>query len=104
MYDVHFLAEHLRLSRRYFLQAGAIGATALASRRLIAADEPKPEKSPPAEKPTAEKPPMPEKRVKPDKAGAWADPYFTRVEDFRDVSRGKPVPHSLDDDKRREVG
>jgi DMSO/TMAO reductase YedYZ molybdopterin-dependent catalytic subunit len=32
------------------------------------------------------------------------EPYFTPHADFRDVSRGKPVPHSLPDAKRREVG
>ena len=31
-------------------------------------------------------------------------PYFTPQEDFQDVSRGKPVPHSLPDEKKREVG
>ena len=44
------------------------------------------------------------KRVKPDKGGAQRDPYFTPAVDFRDVSRGKPLPHSLPDDKKREVG
>ena len=32
------------------------------------------------------------------------EPYFTAADDFRDVSRGKPVPHSLSDAKKREVG
>jgi DMSO/TMAO reductase YedYZ molybdopterin-dependent catalytic subunit len=43
-------------------------------------------------------------RVKPEKAGIRLDPYFTPPEDFRDVSRGKPLPHSLPDAKKREVG
>jgi DMSO/TMAO reductase YedYZ molybdopterin-dependent catalytic subunit len=30
--------------------------------------------------------------------------YFTPQEDFRDVSRGKPLPHSLSEEKKREVG
>jgi DMSO/TMAO reductase YedYZ molybdopterin-dependent catalytic subunit len=41
---------------------------------------------------------------KPDKAGAQPAPYFTTVSQFRDVSRGKPIPHSLSEEKRREVG
>jgi hypothetical protein len=32
------------------------------------------------------------------------EPYFTAPDDFRDVSRGKPLPHSLPEDKKREVG
>ena len=32
------------------------------------------------------------------------EPYFTPQEKFRDVSRGKPLPHSLSEDKKRAVG
>ncbi|MCE9566860.1 MAG: molybdopterin-dependent oxidoreductase [Planctomycetes bacterium] len=32
------------------------------------------------------------------------EPFFTPFDDFRDVSRGSPVPHSLPEAKRREVG
>jgi len=32
------------------------------------------------------------------------EPYFTPQEKFRDVSRGKPLPHSLSDEKKRAVG
>jgi DMSO/TMAO reductase YedYZ molybdopterin-dependent catalytic subunit len=32
------------------------------------------------------------------------EPFFTPPEEFRDVSRGKPLPHSLPDAKKREVG
>jgi DMSO/TMAO reductase YedYZ molybdopterin-dependent catalytic subunit len=35
---------------------------------------------------------------------ATLEPYFTPQEDFRDVSRGKPLPHSLPEDKKTEVG
>ena len=44
------------------------------------------------------------KKVKPEKAGARPEPYFTPSMNFRDVSRGKPLPHSLPDEKKREVG
>jgi len=88
MRDREFLAEHLRLSRRYFLQVGVGGVAAVSLlRNAQAADEP-----------------ITVKREKPDKAGAWLDPYFTPAEDFRDVSRGKPLPHSLSDEQKRDVG
>jgi DMSO/TMAO reductase YedYZ molybdopterin-dependent catalytic subunit len=32
------------------------------------------------------------------------EPYFTPADDFRDVSRGKPIPHTLPDEKKREIG
>ena len=83
-----FLAQHLRLTRRYFLQAGIAGLSAPAFLPHI----------------TAEEKEAPAKRVKPDKGGVRPDPYFTPTEDFRDVSRGKPLPHSLPEEKKREVG
>ena len=87
-----FLQEHLALSRRFFLQAGVLGAMG----SLIVPQDLKAE-----DKPVAEAPP---KREKPDKGGVRPDPYFTPTEDFRDVSRGKPVPHSLSEEKKRQVG
>lgn len=100
MHRNDFLAEHLRLSRRYFLQAG-LAASALGS--LRADDKPTAETKSDA-KPEATKESAPAKRAKPEKAGARGEPYFTPTEDFRDVSRGKPVPHSLPAEKLREVG
>src|SRR4051794_7122378 len=32
------------------------------------------------------------------------EPFFTPPADFRDVSRGKPLPHALPEEKKREVG
>ena len=32
------------------------------------------------------------------------EPFFTTPADFQDVSRGKPLPHSLSEEKRKEVG
>lgn len=46
----------------------------------------------------------PKPKPKADKAGAQPEPYFTEANQFRDVSRGKPLPHSLPEEKRREVG
>ena len=85
-----FLDEHARLTRRFFLQTGVVGLAV--SPALIRE----------ADAQNAENPPK--KRVKPDKAGARPEPYFTPTEDFRDVSRGTPRPHSIPEDKRREVG
>ena len=85
-----FLSEHVELTRRFFLQAGALGLATSQLAVNAVADE-----SAPA---------APKKHVKPDKGGVRPDPYFTPTEDFRDVSRGKPLPHSLPDDKKAEVG
>lgn len=67
-------------SRRLFLQSGIAGTVAAAS--LPAADLP------------AELKPVVEK----------LEPHFTPAEEFRDVSRGKPIPHTLPEEKRKEVG
>ncbi len=70
------------LSRRDFLGASGMAVTGLA---LPAS---------PAE-------PLP---VELAKAIEKIEPYFTAPADFRDVSRGRPVPHSLPEAKRVEVG
>jgi len=78
-----FLFEHQELTRRYFLRLGVVGAAAVgfwpwsAARSESAANTALPE---------------------------GAEPYFTAQDKFRDVSRGKPLPHSLPDDKKRDVG
>ncbi|MDX1969883.1 MAG: molybdopterin-dependent oxidoreductase [Planctomycetaceae bacterium] len=85
-----FLHEHWQLTRRYFLRMGVVGALASPLAVPVSAADPAPAK--------------PEKPKKPDKGGARHDPYFTPSVDFRDVSRGKPIPHTLPEDKQREVG
>lgn len=79
-----FLREHIALTRRHFLQVGAGG---LAMSGLWswsrAGETTSPELSEVLEK---------------------LESYLTRPDDFYDVSRGKPVPHSLLDQKKREVG
>ena len=79
-----FLTEHTKLSRRYLLRAGAAGALALGAWPLSAAG-------------TAR-----DKRLQ--EAIEKLETYLTLQDDFRDVSRGKPKPHSLPDDKKQEVG
>ncbi|MDX1944675.1 MAG: molybdopterin-dependent oxidoreductase [Pirellulaceae bacterium] len=81
-----FLAEHSRLTRRFFLRAGVAGtATAgwLAKSGKGADSIRAPELA---------------------EAIARLETLFTLPADFRDVSRGKPLPHSLPDEKKTEVG
>ncbi len=87
-----FINQHLKLTRRFFLQAGALGfVSGPIGASLTLGAENKQE-------------PPPSKHVKPDKAGARPDPYFTPAQDFQDVSRGRPLPHSLPESKKSEVG
>ena len=79
-----FLSEHRTLSRRYFLQRGLAGAAALTAVPLLAAEDSR----------------DPALQQALEKLEAW----LTKPDEFRDVSRGKPVPHSLEEDRRREVG
>src|SRR5712692_9525682 len=79
-----FLFDHRELTRRYFIRLGVAGAAAVRFGTLAAGADP----------------------LAPDLAKALEslEPYFTPPESFRDVSRGKPLPHSLPDEKKREVG
>ncbi|MBA4186637.1 MAG: hypothetical protein C0467_01325 [Planctomycetaceae bacterium] len=70
-------------SRRFFLQCGVAGTVAGYQLPTAAADS-----IPPALAPAIGK----------------LEPFFTPADEFRDVSRGKPVPHTLPEEKRREVG
>jgi hypothetical protein len=84
-----FAREHLQLTRRYFLRAG-VGAGAIAACSAAALETLGGS--------------MPAHAREPDKKGAQPEPYFTPQEDFGDVSRGTPLPHSLPDEKKRDVG
>jgi DMSO/TMAO reductase YedYZ molybdopterin-dependent catalytic subunit len=77
----HFLSEHQRLTRRFFLQSGV----ALAAGSAFTAH---------AADPPAELGPVLEK----------LESYFTTQAKFGDVSRGQPLPHSLPDAKKAQVG
>lgn len=79
-----FLTEHGELTRRYFLGLGASGAAALAGSPLAAADAGKQEIL--------------------QSAIERIESWLTRPDDFRDVSRGNPVPHTLDEETRTAVG
>jgi len=81
-----FLMDHQRLARRHFLRLGAAGSAALALLPAIGRGD-----SPPPSPELAE-------------AIAKLESFFTKPDDFRDVSRGKPLPHSLPAEKKTEVG
>ncbi|MGZ0173401.1 MAG: molybdopterin-dependent oxidoreductase [Planctomycetales bacterium] len=78
------IRDHAALSRRYFLGLGVAGAAALKSLPLQA----------------EESTDLPSLNDTIGKLESW----LTGMDDFRDVSRGKPVPHSLSDEKKAEVG
>lgn len=79
-----FLFQHEYLTRRFFLRCGAAGAAALASLPLLASDANKSEAL--------------------QQAIAKLETWLTRPDDFRDVSRGSPKPHSLSEATRKKVG
>src|SRR5262245_23352651 len=79
-----FLDEHLTFTRRYFLGLGAVGAMALRAAPVFSADKPA-------------------NAVNDDAVNRLGE-FLTRPEKFRDVSRGKPLPHSLPDEKKVAVG
>ncbi|WP_298866877.1 hypothetical protein, partial [uncultured Gimesia sp.] len=80
-----FLAEHSRLSRRFFLRYGVAGAAGLSAlNQLSAEDQPRD--------------PALQKAI--DKL----ETNLTVPKVFRDVSRGNSKPHSLSEEKRKEVG
>ena len=79
-----FLSDHDRLTRRFFLGAGAVGAAMLTAwPRDTRANELAPELA--------------------DAIGKL-ESFLTPPDKFRDVSRGKPLPHSLPPEKKTEVG
>ena len=84
MNEHHFWIEHFRASRRYFLRFGAVGAAALSALPVAAMDQVGKEGL--------------QRAI--DDLGPW----LTGQDDFQDVSRGNPKPHTLSDQKREEVG
>ncbi len=79
-----FLSEHEEFTRRYFLKVSAGTTAAMGLLPRTARSEP----------------PGPELAD----AMAKLESYLTAPEKFVDVSRGKPLPHSLPEEKKREVG
>jgi DMSO/TMAO reductase YedYZ molybdopterin-dependent catalytic subunit len=79
-----FLAEHADVTRRYFLRCGAVGMAALSSLPQLTR--------------AAERDPALQKALE------GLESWLTIPDKFGDVSRGNPKPHSLDEEKRKEVG
>ena len=79
-----FLKEHKDLTRRFFLRLGAAGAAGLRSLPVFASEK--------------DRDPALERKIK------EIESWLTLQNRFRDVSRGSPKPHSLDETKRKEVG
>lgn len=75
--------SEFEFNRRFFLRAGAAAAAGCSIPSELAADSRPPELAAAIDK---------------------IDSYMTLGENFQDVSRGKPVPHSLKEEKRKEVG
>lgn len=88
-----FLFEHRRSTRRYFLRLGAAGAAAFQTLPLAAEN---------GNGESDEEKPVDQGALQ--TAVAKIEPWITAQDDFQDVSRGNPKPHSLDPDKRSEVG
>ncbi|MBI3871028.1 MAG: molybdopterin-dependent oxidoreductase [Verrucomicrobia bacterium] len=86
------LLDHEALTRRHFIQMGVVGAAALDCVSSLGRTAP-----PPAPDPAQGSPELA-------KAIESLEPYFTSQEKFRDVSRGKPLPHSLPAETMRKVG
>lgn len=80
----NFLAQHAALTRRYFLGLGAAGAAAFAATSNVNAVE--------------QRDPRLQSEI--DGLESWLTPQA----DFRDVSRGKPTPHTLPEEKKQQVG
>jgi len=89
MISPRFLAEHRRLTRRFFVRSGAAGLAAFHWATRTGRSQDALANRGPAAQP---------------KAGARPDPYFTPQADFRGVSRGKPLPYTLSEEKKRAVG
>lgn len=95
-----FFRTHQILTRRFFLQATAagagFGAHEAASQKTVRADEPL-DATPESSAAQALPPELAE-------AVRNLESYLTPPAKFRDVSRGKPIPHTLPEERRREVG
>ena len=79
-----FLLDHVSKTRRHFLRCGAVGVAALGVSPIHGESR---KRSPQLQK-----------------ALDALETWLTNPDEFRDVSRGTPKPHSLPEEKRRAVG
>ena len=82
-----FFAEHTSLTRRYFLSCSSAGVAAMFALPIFSRVARGGESDPALEKVIAD-----------------LETWLTKQDDFRDVSRGNPKPHSLAEAKRKAVG
>lgn len=80
-----FLAEHSRLSRRYFLKHGVAAAAGVTALHQLQAE-------------------VLSRAPELQQAIDQLERNLTVPKAFRDVSRGNPKPHTLSEEKRKEVG
>lgn len=80
-----FISEHVRLTRRFLLQCGASSASAMFAAVTLAQGN-------------ASRDPQLQLAI--EKIESW----LTKQDEFGDVSRGNPKPHSLDEATRKDVG
>lgn len=83
-HDRRFWIDHHRATRRYYMRLGAAGATAFAALPVAALDK--------------------TDRAQLDDAINELSTWLTKQDDFQDVSRGNPKPHTLSPEKLAEVG
>lgn len=79
-----FLDDHMVVTRRYFFSLGSVGIVALKSLPILADDA--------------------RDAASLQEAIGNIESWLTKPADFRDVSRGTPIPHTLPLEKRKEVG
>ena len=82
--NIDLIAHHRKLTRRFFFQFGATGALAMQSHPLLSMDS--------------------EAFSDLDTAIDQIEDWLTQQDDFRDVSRGTPLPHELPESTKREKG
>lgn len=84
-----FWKQHCRATRRYFLRVSMVGAAAFSSLPLAAFEDA-----------SASEPGGDALQSAIGQLPSW----LTAQDDFQDVSRGNPKPHTLTEDKRKQVG
>jgi len=82
--NIDLVADHRRKSRRFFLRFGAAGLLAMESHPLLGGPQ--------------------EGLSNLEEAVDRIESWLTRQDDFRDVSRGNPLPHQLSESTRQDVG
>ena len=83
--------DHHEWTRRHFIKLGAAGMAGLGFWQRVSG----------AVRPPTHREAVPSSVLQKLEA---SEPFFTLPKKFRDISRGKPLPHSLPEDKKRRAG